>query len=35
MSEALSREVILDALARLNDALKNRDVRGVACSAER
>ncbi len=31
MSEALSKEVILDALARLNDALKNRDVRGELC----
>ena len=31
MSEALSQEVILDALTRLNDALKNRDVRGELC----
>ena len=31
MPEALSKEVILDALGRLNDALKNRDVRGELC----
>ena len=31
MSEALSKEVILDALGRLNDALKSRDARGELC----
>ena len=31
MSEALSKEVILDALGQLNEALKKRDVRGELC----